>query len=653
MSLSRQLLLIILGVFLLVFAGTFTISVNNTRHFLAQQLQTHAQDTATSLGLSLSPHMEQQDLAIIGRMVDAIYDGGYYQAIQVESIDGLMLVERSNTVQFEDIPGWFVNLVLLEPPVARAVIMSGWKQAGWVYVRSHPGYAYAELWRNTIQMFWLFLASTLTALLFGLVALRHILTPLRAVERQAEAVCRQEYPIQENLPRARELRRVVEAMNRMAAKVKQGFDEQARLVEGLRQQAFQDSVTGLGNRRYFNDQLDHLTSSAEEFQAGALLLVELYDFKGFNERHGYQVGDQLLSEAARLIREWAREHSTAVAARIGGADFAVLVGDVSADELDGLAAGLSRSLLDLASLGLADNDEVAHIGVAAYKRGDAANALLSRADMALRMSQSQGPNTWQRYSESDVAASERRAGEWKKFLNRAISEDEFRLFSQPVVAIDPAHSATLHREILLRVPDEKGDLLPAGAFMPFAERLGLAREMDRLAIGRLIRHVSRSASEPGSYALNVSSESLHDPQFRDWLCEQLAAVPAPVAGQLVFEFAECAVLRDVDSARKLVGQLRERGCRCNIDHFGKGFASFSYLGSLQVQAVKVDGGYIRNIETDRDRRFFVQELTRTLHGIDIQVIAENVETDQQRMTLLELGVDGVQGFLTGRPEPFC
>jgi diguanylate cyclase (GGDEF)-like protein len=652
MSLSRQLLLIILALFLAIFAGTFTISVNNTRHFLAVQLQTHAQDTATSLGLSLSPHMQRQDLPTMERMVDAINDRGYYRSIRVESIDGLMLMERSSSVQFEGVPAWFVDLVRLETPTARAVIMSGWKQAGWVYVSSHPGYAYAELWRNTMQSFWLFMASALTALLLGLIALRHILTPLQAVEQQADAICRQEYPVQKKLPRARELRRMVEAMNRMAGKIKNSFDAQALQVERLRQQAYQDSVTALGNRRYFNDQLDHLTRSGEEFHAGGLLLISLHDFKGFNERNSYQAGDSLLKGTAEVISELAQAFPGAVEARIGGADFALLITEATKDELDQLAGRLSRSLLQLRASGLADRDEIAHIGVAAYQPDGSGDELMSRADMALRTSQSQGPNTWYRYREPDIRQAARGAGEWKDLLSRVVGDRNVQLFSQPVVAIGAPDAPELHREVLLRIPGEGGGLLPASAFMPMAEQLGFARELDKLAITKLIERLSRDVSEAGSFAINVSSNSLHDARFRDWLCEQARAYPA-LAERLMFEFAECAVLRDLQVARQLLGQLKAVGCRCNIDHFGRGFASFGYLCSLPLHSVKVDGAFIRNIENDPDNRFFIQELSRTLHGIDLLVIAENVETEVQRSTLLELGVDGVQGFLTGKPELFC
>ncbi|MDH3872124.1 MAG: hypothetical protein OEU44_07915, partial [Gammaproteobacteria bacterium] len=163
MTLYRQLVLIIIVLLVAGFIGTVTISTNNLRHFLGEQLASHAQDTATSLGLSLSPHMQDNDLPIMNSMIDAIFDRGYYKSINVVTVGGESLVERSNPLQMEGVPDWFIDKVDFQVPTAEAIIMSAWKQAGTIQVTSHPGYAYRELWENTVDTFWLFLLSALAA----------------------------------------------------------------------------------------------------------------------------------------------------------------------------------------------------------------------------------------------------------------------------------------------------------------------------------------------------------------------------------------------------------------------------------------------------------------------------------------------------------
>ena len=146
MTLYRQLIVIVSMLFIAGFIGSFSISSSNLRHFLDKQLASHAQDTATSLGLSLSPAVQNNDRAVMEAMIDAVFDRGYYQHIELTAVGGETLLERSNPVSIENVPGWFVRHMAIEPPEAEALVMAGWRQAAIVQVRSHPGHAYRELW---------------------------------------------------------------------------------------------------------------------------------------------------------------------------------------------------------------------------------------------------------------------------------------------------------------------------------------------------------------------------------------------------------------------------------------------------------------------------------------------------------------------------
>lgn len=235
MTLLRQLILAILALLLLVFAGSVAISVANTRHYLDAQLQSHAQDAATSLGLSLSTSAAEDDRATMESMVDALFDSGYYRSIRIIDTGGAPLVERAQPVRFDDVPAWFVRLIPLNTPLGEAMLMSGWRQLGRVQVTSNPGYAYLELWRTTRGSVGLFALVAALAVALSVVGVNIILRPLRATEAQAAAIADREFPVQEHLPRTRELRRVVEAMNHMSRKVRQMLDEQIALGERLRE----------------------------------------------------------------------------------------------------------------------------------------------------------------------------------------------------------------------------------------------------------------------------------------------------------------------------------------------------------------------------------------------------------------------------------
>lgn len=650
MTLSRQLTIIIIALFAFVFVGTFTISVNNTRNYLITQLESHAQDTATSLGLSLSPHMQENDLVTMNSMIDAIFDRGYYKEIVVQSTEGEKLIERVNPMTIQGIPNWFISLVPLNTPRGEALIMSGWAQAGTVWVTSHPGYAYDELWHTAVGTARWFSLCALASLAVTLLLLRIVLKPLKAVEEQADAICNRKYPLQAVIPRTRELRRVVLAMNRVSEKVRQMFQEQTAITENLRKEVFVDPVTSFGNRRYFDTHLQHLLQDREEGATGALLLLQLGGFKEFNDEFGYQAGDELLRRTAALIQQSCDESTETLLARLTGADFAVVLTKTSADQVTELCKSLCDNLLQLQADGLVARvatADLGHVGATLFGPNQPVSALLANADYALRAAQSKGPNSWHVHQADTSLALPQGARDWQSYLDKMIDKQHARLYFQPIAPLNDKDIA--HHEVLLRLIDDDGRPISAGVFLPMAERLGMAREIDKLVIEASFDHASRDANWSRRYAVNISAASVADPEFVAWLLALLKGAPEK-ASRLIFEMPEYGVVKQVDAVKAFVQKLTPLGAQFSIDHFGRGFSSFAYLRSLAVDYIKIDGSYIRNIESNKDNQFFVQALAKTAHEVDIKVIAENVETQAELDILSNLFMDGVQGYFIGQPK---
>jgi diguanylate cyclase (GGDEF)-like protein len=651
MTLYRQIAVSIILLFILCFLGTVVISTENLRTFLATQLESHAQDTATSLGLSLSPHMQSRDMPIISAMVDAIFDRGYYREISIRSVNGETLLSRSSSLEYVEVPEWFIKAVRLQPPTAEALVMSGWKQAATVFVTSHPGHAYQELWSNTVDTFWLFLIAASSILLLALLALSLLLRPLRRVEDQAEAICNRSYPIQERLPRTRELRRVVIAMNRVAEKVNSIFTEQAELSERLREQAYKDPVTGLGNRRYFNRRMHRLTENREEASRGAFFLIELNTLAAVNETSGYPAGDLLLRRTAEVIREQIGRSENSFATRLSGAGFGVVVAGLDGADAESMAETFCHELLQLQIDDLIGNEDSVHIGVALWKQDHTVAGLLAEADIALRAAQSGGQHCWHRYAPPAAGQTEvHGTGQWRIFLQQILESGNISFVMQPVFGLGEEADTLLHNEILLRIPEPNGTEIRAGVFMPMAERIGLASRIDRLAIQKLLDVLAGNGGDASLHAINLSSASLHDPVFIQWLCSRLQQLP-DIAKHLQFEFPEYGVLKNVQDARGVMERLEALGSNCGIDHFGRSFHSFGYLRNIRASYLKLDGSYTRGIGDEEDNRFFIKALTDTAHSIDIRVIAQAVETEAERSRIQELKLDGIQGYLTGTPVP--
>ena len=650
MTLLRQLTVVIVTLFVLLFAGSFAISVNNTRMYLNVQLRTISQDTATSLGLTLSPHMAEKEMVIVESMVNAVFDSGYYREVVIRSIEGKPLLERIQPIRIDGVPQWFVNLFTLETPRGEALIMAGWQQAGTVTVAANPGHAYATLWSNSVEAFWWFLGASIVTFGLGMVALHYVLRPLRAVEQQARAICDREYPVQKKLPWTLELRSVVVAMNRMTSKVKEMFDEQAAAMERLRAESYRDSLTGLANRRYFDMHLRQLIESGEEFQAGALIFLELKDFKAFNERRGYQAGDELLREAGKVIEEACQGQKTAeyFAARLAGANFAVILSNVTDRDALDVGERIVQALPRLQARGLIDTEEVGHAGIAMY-RAQGVGQLLAEADMALRAAQTKGANAVHMHEPKSVdQATAFSATRWTEFLRKIIDTRSIVLHVQPVRhCVD--REKLMQYEALLRIPGEDGKLISAGIFVPMAKRLGLIQEFDKLVVSEVLSRIANGRYGETPVAVNLFPSSVQDAGFVEWLSQSLRANPQ--AGRLIaFEVTEYGALENLDALRLLAQRVGEFGARTGLDHFGRGFSSFGYLSTLKIDYLKIDGGYIRGIAQSRDNRFFVESVTKIAHGLDLKVIAESVETEEEWGALGTLRLDGVQGYGVGKPE---
>ncbi|MGB5539618.1 MAG: EAL domain-containing protein [Gammaproteobacteria bacterium] len=650
MTLYRQISTGIVLILIAGFIATVAISTQNLRTFMAAQLETHARDTATSLGLSLSPYVQPPDIPVISTMIGAVFDRGEYQRIALTSADGDTLVEKSVPPDTGAAPEWFVKAITLQAPAMEALVMSGWSQAGRIHVTSNTGRAYNQLWATTMDTLMLYLVAAVVTLVLATVAVRFLLRPLARVKLQADAIRNRSYMIQRRLPRTVELRSVVLAMNRLSEKVGEIFTEQSALTERLREQAYQDTVTGLGNRRYFDCQFGAMLDSRDEVSQGALLLLELRDLSRVNERTGYTAGDMLLKRTGDLIQSQLAYLENSFAARISGAAFGIVATGLPAGSADALAATLCRDLLQLRADGLADSNDIGHIGIAMWRYGNTLPELLSEADMALRSAQASGQNIWQRYqapaaNQPDIHSMEN----WRKRLREVIDKGAIRLFMQAVYQTKAQGNSMLHKEVLARIDDNSNNGVNAGIFVPLAERFGLASQLDKLAVTRLLEYLAQNPDPSTLFAVNLSSTSLHDAVFIQWLSSTLGNAPA-LAKRILVEFPEYAVLANIKNALNLVERLNTLGCRSGIDHFGKGFASFGYLRSMDISYVKIDSSYIRGIDSNTDNRFFVQALTDTLHSLDIQVIAQAVETAAERDTLAGLNIDGLQGYLTGRPE---
>jgi diguanylate cyclase (GGDEF)-like protein len=644
MSLFKQLFIAICVLMLVSFTGSFLVSVESSREQQVNQLRAHAQDTATALGLSLSPHVK--DLAMIELMVSSVFDSGYFESIRViDPANEQVLVERIGVPVSGEAPQWFASLVDLAPASGDAIVSDGWRQAARVQVISHPLFAVGKLWQSALGiLLWLALSGVLCIGL-GVLLLKRQLRPLDYMVEQSNAIARREFLSLPELPKTPEFRRVVNAMNQMVEKLKALFAEEAARSEKLRAEAYQDSLTGLANRRYFDLQLQARVGVDEHAGSGFMLLLRVNDLAGLNQRLGGQRTDQLLKAIAMQLQQLSQGRY--LLARNRGGEFAVLAAGLDRSEAEQLAESLDGALASLQQTGASDCLPVAHIGMTAFAPGDQLAAIYAALDAALAQAGSQSLQSWA-CSEHDAqrpAADERQS--WHDLLDQALNQGRFQLYVQPVVsAADPAR--VLHLKVLARLLDEQDNPVPAGRFLPWLERFGWATRLDLAMLDWVLAQLQSNSS---SVALSLSGSTIRDPQALQQLYERLRQ-HAHLGARLTLELDEDQ-LPDAAALEALTVRLRGLGFGLGLQHFGGRFSMIGNLAKLGLSYLKVDGSYIRAIDAENDKRLFIEAMQRAANSIDLPLIAERVETDGEWQALRDMGIEGVQGRLFGEPGPWA
>jgi diguanylate cyclase (GGDEF)-like protein/PAS domain S-box-containing protein len=423
----------------------------------------------------------------------------------------------------------------------------------------------------------------------------------------------------------------------------------------LQHMADHDSLTGLLNRRAYERRLEeHLVRGERYGHEGAVLVIDLDDFKEVNDTLGHSAGDELIVRVAAALGARLRDSDTL--ARLGGDEFAILTPTGGRLEAERLASALLQTVRrERAARGPGGRARpvTASIGVAplASAVGLSAEEALINADLAMYDAKEAGRDRSETYGGSNRGRARIEARlEWVERIRAALDENRLVLHAQPVV--ETATGLTTQHELLVRMIDPRGDLIQPASFLPIAERFGLIREIDRWVMTRAIRTLGehRAAGRRPIVEINISGHSLGDPELAEHIGRELRLAQVD-ATQLIFEVTETTAIDNIAAARSFAEQLGELGCRFALDDFGAGFGSFYYLKHLPFDFIKIDGEFVRNCTADATDRLVIGAVVELARGMGKCTIAEFVGDEQTLLTLRELGVDYAQGFHLGRPAP--
>jgi diguanylate cyclase (GGDEF)-like protein/PAS domain S-box-containing protein len=436
--------------------------------------------------------------------------------------------------------------------------------------------------------------------------------------------------------------------------------ERRALQRALQHHASHDDLTGLANRREFQQRLVRLVDAARrDGGQHALIYVDLDQFKVVNDTCGHSAGDELLRQLGRRLRETAGPGD--LIARLGGDEFGLLLADravdAAMDAAHALCATVARQRFALQGRIF---EVTASVGVCAIdKDAISAEEVLSSADAACYVAKDEGRNRAQLYLGDTTCTDKRQEMGWVSRLHRALEEDRFEIWQQRIVDLEatPDDAGDSHVELLLRLIDEDGGIVAPCRFLTAAERYGLMPAIDRWVIGHLLLggrgsglHGELARHPRTHFGINLSGASLNDDKFLEFVEDALQRTAVPGAA-LCFEITETVAIANFARVSEVMARLKQFGCRFALDDFGSGMSSFSYLKHLPVDSLKIDGTLVRNIVVDAADRAMVDAINRVGHALGLRTVAEFVEAAPTLDALRAIGVDFAQGDAIHRPEP--
>lgn len=435
--------------------------------------------------------------------------------------------------------------------------------------------------------------------------------------------------------------------------VVEDVSEARELASEIAHQASHDDLTGLINRREIERRLGQITATVQRQKARhALCFVDLDQLKLVNDTCGHAAGDRFLRQFAHALASQLRGEDWV--GRLGGDEFAVFLANATLEDAERVAHRIHARLAQSAfhwndrKFGLGCSIGVVEINA---ETSDA-DWLLRAADTACYLAKEEGRNRIRCYRETDEAFARRQTElDWVAHVQLAIAEDRLLIYAQRIKPLRGVER--LQYEVLVRMVDHEGRIYAPGYFLPPLERYGQAMMLDRHVLATTLDLISRDTRHLLSLDLchvNVSAQSIADPLFRQFAADQLDRHPG-LANKICFEITETAVIGNLSDACLFIETMRARGCRIALDDFGSGLSSFAYLKSLDVDILKIDGAFIRDLGKDNVDLALVRSMSQVGHALGKRTIAEWVENEAAMVRLAEVGIDYAQGYAIHAPAP--
>lgn len=640
MTLFKQIALLVSTVFVLLVVIIVLNDVSRTGNFLQGQLQTTAQDMATTLGVAINNLPAGDDEATLEVLFNAVFDSGYYSRIELVGVDGQLVHQKSQKLTVDGVPDWFLQWAPLSSAQGSTQVMRGWSQLGQLNLSLHPGFAYSSLYNTLIStLTWFsFIFIALLSLLW--IVLQFILQPLQRVKEQADAISSNKFVQQKKIPATIELKRVVEAMNLMVSKVQSIFDDQEKTLSNYQQLLYRDKLTNLGNRRYLLDQLQQ-SMSEESAIHGCMAIIKIVDFEQIRDHHGYQVSDNLIKILSDLLQQQHAGHEAERLSRFTEDEFAFLFGAGESTVDDFIHAVFEQfQVLSRNDASLVDTQLIA--GICALETGQEIGSVLSSVDYCLSQASTRGPYSIEHKLSTNLNLPQGKM-QWRSWLESVLASKQLFLAGQ--LAIDNQDNA-VQRELFIRARNQQNQIVPASAFMPMASSLGMSLDIDKEVFNLVAENNNLDREVPLALNLSAAFFELVDAQEE---FNQLLVDSGQTNTQLCIEASHHVLLQHPLMCTNISDRVRRHGHQFGIDNLDLG-QSLQLLQTAQFDYVKINATALHEMSRNELPAGY-QALRTITDTLDIRIIAVGVDSQSVFDELQSLGVEVMQGNFLNSPEP--
>ena len=590
--------------------------MNNIKSYLEVESESHVQDTATSLGLSLSPYMTNEHDPIIRTMMNAIFDRGYYKEMRLVDVDGKSLVTLSNNKQIAGVPQWLIKLMPMKVATEQSEISSGWTISGTLFVTANPTYGYLKLYEQgkatLIYSFIIFLgAITLLVLV-----LRFTLKSLKNIEKQANDIASGQFTTIKQLPWTLEVKNVAQSMNSMSHKISNMIARLNSKLGLLTDTIKRDSLTSLFNQTTFNENLRQTLSSV---QSGYAVLIKFDDLTSIAKDQGNDVVNVLLQDLAQSLIKI--EYANVNAYRLYGSEFALICPLLDSHQIVELANILKQKITDITdryNLG-----DAIHIGIIHFDRGSEFKKLSESMVEAYEQAKNIGVNEYFIQQQSVSSMSEQ---DWKASIVSVIENNTAEIIlTSDAYNYSANEPEKVMEEAFTTVKDVNGDTLSIGTFFSMAREFGLEEELDKCIVNKIIL-LMESKQQRSPVTINLSMTSVLSNSFKSWLQARLNKSQIN-ANLMVFSVTAYSAAKDLNAFSNFSTFMHSLGAKTLLKRYSSDVIPLDLLKELHIDYIRLGRDLTNDISNNKTKSELLDIMQEVANLLNIKVIAEGVSND--------------------------